>query len=85
MTVCTYRFTAHYDAGDADEGMSSSTLEVAGSLSFTLSLFFIRLFQTLNMSLYNSSQPLQLPGVSGSSLGGKTATYKGRSAPQPTI
>lgn len=53
--------------------------------SLSLSLFFIRLFQTLNVSLYNSSQPLQLPRVSGSSLGEETATYKGRSAPRPTI
>lgn len=86
--VQTYRFVAHYDAGDADERWEWAhrlrrLLDLSVSLS--LSFFFIRLFQTLNVPLYNSSQALHLPWVSGSSLGEETATYKGRSAPQPTI
>lgn len=61
-------------------------LDLSLSLSFFFLLsFFIRLFQTLNVSLYNLSQPLQLPRVSGNSLGEETATYKGRSVPWPTI
>lgn len=36
-------------------------------------LLFITLFQKLNVSLYNASQSLQLPRVSGSSLGEETA------------
>lgn len=75
---------AHYDAGGADERWewAHRLREVAWSLSF---FFFIRLFQTLNVPLYNSSQPLQLPRVSASSLGEETAAHKGRSAPRPTI
>lgn len=95
--VHTYRFSAHYDAGDADERWewAHRLREVSWSLSLIHSLsipsflsflsFFIRLFQKLNVSLYNLSQPLQLPRVSGNSLGEETASYKGRSAPWPTI
>lgn len=60
-------------------------IDLGRLLDLSLSFFFIRLFQTLNVPLYNSSQPLQLPRVSASSLGEETAAHKGRSAPRPTI
>lgn len=69
---------AYYHAGDADERWEWAHRLWRLPVSFfppflSLLFFFIRLFQTLNVSLYNSSQPLQLPRVPGSSLGEETA------------
>ncbi len=84
LTAHTHSFSAHYDAGDVDERWEWAH-RLRRLLDLPLSVFFIRLFQTLNVSLYNSSQPLQSPRVWGSFPGEETATYKGRSAPRPAI
>lgn len=69
--------------------MSSSTLEVACSLSpsflfFCVCVFFfIILFQTLNVSLDGSSRPPQLPGAPELCGRGKQKPIKGDPLPFP--